>query len=236
MQREVIILAGGFGKRLFDVVSDVPKCLAPINGTPFLDYLIKYLQKYGISRLILSLGYKSDFIISYINEFHSDLDVTFVIEDSPLGTGGAIKASLKEVKAKNVLVVNGDTFFNINLNAFYNAALTNQYAFTMALQRMERNYRYGFVELDEKNEIISFCEKQESNNVLINTGFYIINKEQLDFGANNDIFSLEKDFFESDLRKIKLYGIEFNDEFIDIGVPYDFNKAQTFFKQLNINN
>ena len=236
MQREVIILAGGFGKRLFDVVSDVPKCLAPINGTPFLDYLIKYLQKFGICRLILSLGYKSDFIISYINEFHSDLDVTFVIEDSPLGTGGAIKASLKEVKAKNVLVVNGDTFFNINLNAFYNAALTNQYAFTMALQRMERNYRYGFVELDEKNEIISFCEKQESNNVLINTGFYIINKEQLDFGANNDIFSLEKDFFESDLRKIKLYGIEFNDEFIDIGVPYDFNKAQTFFKQLNINN
>ena len=236
MQKEVIILAGGFGKRLLDVVSDVPKCLAPINGTPFLDYLIKYLQKFGISRLILSLGYKSDFIISYINEFHPDIDVTFVIEDSPLGTGGAIKASLKEVKAKNVLVVNGDTFFNINLNAFYNASLTNQYAFTMALQRMERNYRYGFVELDEKNEIISFCEKQESNNVLINTGFYIINKEQVNFDANKDIFSLEKDFFESDLRKIKLYGIEFNDEFIDIGVPYDFNKAQTFFKQLNINN
>ena len=236
MQKEVIILAGGFGKRLLDVVSDVPKCLAPINGTPFLDYLIKYLQKYGISRLILSLGYKSDFIISYINEFHPDIDVTFVIEDSPLGTGGALKASLKEVKAKNVLVVNGDTFFNINLNAFYNTALTNQYAFTIALQRIERNYRYGFVELDEKNEIIRFCEKQESNNVFINTGFYIINKEQVDFDANKDIFSLEKDFFESDLRKIKLHGIEFNKEFIDIGIPDDFNRAQTLFKQLNINN
>jgi D-glycero-alpha-D-manno-heptose 1-phosphate guanylyltransferase len=236
MQREVIILAGGFGKRLLDVVSVVPKCLAPINGTPFLDYLIKYLKKYGISRFILSLGYKSDLIISYINEFHPDIDVTFVIEDSPLGTGGAIKASVKEVKVKNVLVVNGDTFFNINLNDFYNAALTNQYPFTIALQKIEKNYRYGFVELDEKNEIIRFCEKQESNNVFINTGFYIINKEQVNFDTNNDIFSLEKDFFESDLRKIKLYGMEFNNEFIDIGIPKDFNRAQTLFKQLNINN
>ena len=233
MQREVIILAGGFGKRLLDVVSDVPKCLAPINGTPFLDYLIKYLQKYGISRLILSLGYKSDFVISYINEFHPHIDVTFVIEDSPLGTGGAIKASLKEVKTKNVLVVNGDTFFNINLNSFYNEALSSQYPFAIALQRIEKNYRYGFVELNEKNEIIRFCEKQESNNVFINTGFYIINKEQVNFDTNKDVFSLEKDFFESDLRETKLYGIEFNNEFIDIGIPKDFNRAQTLFQQLN---
>ena len=236
MQREVIILAGGFGKRLLDVVSDVPKCLAPIDGVPFLDYLIKYLQRYEISRFILSLGYKSDFVISYIKKFHPYIDVTFVIEDSPLGTGGAIKASLKEVRAKNVLVVNGDTFFNINLNSFYNEALTNQYPFSLALQRIEKNYRYGFVELDEKNEIIRFCEKQESNNVLINTGFYIINKDEVYFDTNKDVFSLENDFFESDLRKIRLYGIEFNNEFIDIGIPKDFIRAQTLFKNLIINN
>ena len=231
MQREVIILAGGFGKRLLDVVSDVPKCLALINGTPFLDYLIKYLQKYGVSRIILSLGYKSDFIMSYIKEFHPNIDVTFVIEDSPLGTGGAIKASLKEVSTRNVLVVNGDTYFNINLNAFYKAALVNQYPFTLALQKIEKNYRYGFVELDDKNEIIRFCEKQETNNVLINTGFYLIDKEQVNFDVYNEVFSLENDFFESNLRKIKLYGIEFDNEFIDIGIPKDFYRAQTFFKQ-----
>jgi len=234
MQREVIVLAGGFGKRLLDVVADVPKCLAPINGTPFLDYLIKYLQKFGITRIILSLGYKSNFITSYIKEFYPNIDVIFVIEDSPLGTGGAIKASLKEARTKNVLVVNGDTFFNINLNDFFNAALTNQYPFAIALQKIDKNYRYGFVELDDKNEIFRFCEKQESHNVLINTGFYIINRDQVNFDSNEDVFSLEKDFFESDLRKIKLYGIEFNNEFIDIGIPDDFNRAQIFFKHLKL--
>jgi D-glycero-alpha-D-manno-heptose 1-phosphate guanylyltransferase len=233
MEREVIVLAGGFGKRLLEVVPDLPKCLAPINGIPFLDYLFKYLQKYGVGRFILSLGYKSDYIISYVNEFYSNMDVTFVIEDSPLGTGGAIKAALKEAKNRDVLVVNGDTFFNINLNVFYSEALSSQYPFAIALQRIEKNYRYGFVELDEKNEIIRFCEKHESNNVFINTGFYIINKEQVNFDTNKDVFSLEKDFFESDLRETKLYGIEFNNEFIDIGIPKDFNRAQTLFQQLN---
>ena len=234
--KEVIILAGGFGTRLREVVGDLPKSLAPINDKPFLYYLISYLQKYGVNRFIFSLGYKHDLIVTYIREFHSEIEAIFVVEDSPLGTGGAIKEALKISKSANILVVNGDTYFDFNLNDFYEKAILGQFPFTIALLKIENNYRYGFVELDEKNEIIRFCEKQESNNVFINTGFYIINKEQLDFGANNDIFSLEKDFFESDLRKIKLYGIEFNDEFIDIGVPYDFNKAQTFFKQLNINN
>lgn len=235
LKREVIILAGGFGTRLREIVADLPKCLAPINDKPFLSYLIRYLQGYGVNRFIMSLGYKSDMVISYIQKNHSEINVVFVVEDTPLGTGGAIKAALIEAKLNNVLVVNGDTFFNINLNDFYRIASNHQYSFSIALKRIEKNFRYGFVELNQKSEIIGFYEKKESNHILINTGFYLIDKTKLNFENNEQKFSLEKDFFESATRRDRIYGIEFDSEFIDIGIPEDFIKAQTFFKQLNIN-
>lgn len=234
MQKEVIILAGGLGTRLRDVVPDVPKCMAPINNKPFLYYLIRYLESQGVNRFILSLGYKSENVISYIKKFHSGIDIVFVVESTPLGTGGAIKAALKEAKSDFTLIVNGDTFFNIKLDDFYLKAKLYKSSFSIALISVEKNYRYGYVEINESNEIIQFCEKTETYNVLVNSGFYIINREKINFDTYSDVFSLEKDYFESGSRNVKIYGVEFKNDFIDIGIPDDFYKAQSLFNQLKL--
>ena len=112
---EAIILAGGLGTRLRSVVPDLPKCMAPINGIPFISYLIDHLNKEGITNFVFSLGYKSEAFISLIEEKLPMKNFTVVIEDEPLGTGGAIKLACEKVKNENVIALNGDSLFKVNL-------------------------------------------------------------------------------------------------------------------------
>jgi D-glycero-alpha-D-manno-heptose 1-phosphate guanylyltransferase len=120
MITEAIILAGGLGTRLRTVVADVPKCMAPVAGKPFLHYVIQYLQQQGITKFIFSLGYKHELIEAYLQEKHPTLLATFAVEKEPLGTGGAIKLACSFATQKNVLVVNGDTFFEVDVKDMFN--------------------------------------------------------------------------------------------------------------------
>ena len=115
-----IILAGGFGTRLKKVVSDVPKPMAKINKEPFLSLLIKYLKKQNIKKVILSVGYKKERIINFYKNNFEGVEILYSIEETPLKTGGAIKKALNYVKEKEVFVLNGDTFFDIDLNDMKN--------------------------------------------------------------------------------------------------------------------
>lgn len=234
INKEVIILAGGFGTRLRSVVSDVPKTLAIVIDKPFLEYLIIFLKSNGVERFIFSLGYKSEYIINYITRKHPSLDVVFSLEESPLGTGGAIKAALKLSKNDFVLVVNGDTFFNFDLDNFYNKSIEFKYPFTMALLEIKENERYGSVEINEQMNVLKFVEKKKASNVLINTGFYIIDKTKISFSDLPNVFSLEKDFFENESIRDLLFASVEQGDFIDIGIPDDFKLAQTFFNTLKI--
>ena len=112
---EAIVLAGGFGTRLKEVVSDVPKPMAPVNGKPFLEYLIKDLGEKGIRHIILAVGYKKKIIKEYFKNRYESIEITYSEELTPLGTGGAIKKALKLAKEEDVFIVNGDTFFDIDL-------------------------------------------------------------------------------------------------------------------------
>lgn len=232
LNKEVIILAGGFGTRLKEVINNVPKCLAPINEKPFLFYQLEFLKKQGVRRFIFSLGYKSQMVVDYIEACHSDIEVLFSIESDPLGTGGAIKKALQLAKSEYILIVNGDTFFNINLDKFFNNAIESKNPFTIALLKIKQNERYGYVDVDEKFKIIKFHEKKKSKDVLVNSGFYIINKSKLNFSNYKESFSLEKDFFEKVTNEDCLFSILENENFIDIGIPEDYILAQTFFKSL----
>ena len=113
--KEAIILAGGFGTRLKEAVPDLPKCMAPLNGRPFLFYVINYLRSQGIERFIFSLGYKHEVIEAYLNAEFSTLDFQCSIEKESLGTGGAIFAACYKASEKTVFVVNGDTLFKVNV-------------------------------------------------------------------------------------------------------------------------
>lgn len=224
---ECIVLAGGLGTRLRSVVADVPKCMAPINDKPFLAYIIKYLQSQGIERFIFSLGYKHQVVTNYIGLHYPKLQAKFVIEDEPLGTGGAIKWSCEKATTENVIIANGDTMFKANLMELSAMHLQQKADCTLALKPMQNFERYGVVELDESRAIKSFKEKQFYKEGLINGGLYALNVTTFMNEALPPKFSFEKDYLESLYKHRKMLGLVVDNYFIDIGIPEDFARAQT---------
>jgi D-glycero-alpha-D-manno-heptose 1-phosphate guanylyltransferase len=224
---ECVVLAGGLGSRLRDVINDVPKVLAPINGKPFLFYLLKYLERQNASRVILALGYRSEQVEIWLKENEFKFEITLSIEEEPLGTGGALIKAIKLCHEDNIVFLNGDTYFDIDLKKLYLKSVeTIGCRVSLAILRVEEPHRYGTVICDSICRIIEFKEKSIVKEGLINGGVGVINRE---FFLNNmplKKFSLEKDFFEKFVSKGGIFGIEFNSYFIDIGVPNDYEKAQ----------
>ena len=233
MLQTAIILAGGFGTRLQTLVSDVPKPLAPINGHPFLSYQMNYLKHFGIKKIILSVGYLSEKIIEFYGSEFDGLQINYVVENEPLGTGGGIRLGLEQCEDEYALVLNGDSFFDVDISEFFRLHVNELSQFSLALRKVENASRYGAIETDTNNRIISFKEKaDEKKSGYINGGVYILNKKMyLDTNPLSTNFSIEKDFFEKQHGKIIIKGFEFTGYFIDIGVPEDYKQAQNDFKE-----
>ncbi|MCW3073650.1 MAG: histidinol phosphate phosphatase [Flaviaesturariibacter sp.] len=223
---EAIILAGGLGTRLREAVPNLPKCMAPVAGRPFISYVIDALRMQGIQRFIFSLGYKSEAIESYLSIEYPTLDYVSVIEEEPLGTGGGIQLCLKEVRGENVLIANGDTLFKINLQEMETLHMQSGSTCTLALKPMQNFDRYGVVSLSESGKVNGFQEKQFYAEGMINGGIYLLNKENFLRHGFPEKFSFEKEFLELSAGKGTLSGSVQNGYFIDIGIPEDFNKAQ----------
>jgi len=229
--KEAIILAGGFGTRLKSAVPDLPKCMAPVNGRPFLFYVINHLRSQGIEKFIFSLGYKHEVIEEYLNVQFPTLNFQCLIEKEPLGTGGAILASCYKVSEQTVLVLNGDTLFKIDLRKAMADHLKFQSHCTLLLKPMENFERYGVVELQEDSSIKNFKEKQFYNTGLINGGVYILNAEQFILEEMPEKFSFEKDWLEKYFNTRRIFGSVQDEYFIDIGIPEDYYRAQEDLKQ-----
>ena len=228
--KEAIILAGGLGTRLKSVISDLPKCMAPVSGKPFLHWVISYFQKQGVEKFIFSLGYKHEIIEEYLNkEFtirQSPVAIQLSIEETPLGTGGAIKLACEKATEQNVTIINGDTFFKINLQQLSSFHQEDKADCTLCLKPMQNFDRYGAVELNENNSIKKFSEKKFYESGLINGGVYALNvKDFLDKNLSEK-FSLEKDYLEKFYTTGKLMGLIQDEYFIDIGIPEDYERAQ----------
>lgn len=228
---EAIILAGGLGTRLRSVVADLPKCMAPVNGVPFLTYIIDDLKQQGVTRFIFSLGYKSESIIAFTEANYKDLDKVYVIEKEPLGTGGAIKEACEAVQQENVLVLNGDTLFAVDLQELADIHIKQHAECTLALKPMTDFSRYGSVETNTNAMVTAFHEKQFCKKGMINGGIYALQAKKFLQYNWPSVFSFEKEYLEKNINTHKLYGIAFDDYFIDIGIPEDYEKAQ---KELSI--
>lgn len=231
-----IVLAGGFGTRLKHVVSDVPKPMAPINDIPFLSILLKQLAQKSLKQVVLATGYKHEVIESYFGDNFEGLSIYYSIEKSPLGTGGAIAKALQFILSKNlstqndILILNGDSYFDLDLTAFEKLHKQKNADISIALKHMEDFDRYGVVEIKESGEIQQFKEKQPTQKGLINTGSYLINistKETLD--VFKPPFSFEQKILENTALSLKLFGFNQSGYFIDIGIPQDYKLAQTYF-------
>jgi len=230
--KEAIILAGGMGTRLRSVVTEVPKPMAPINGRPFLEYLLNHLIGNGIRRIIFSVGFKSEIIADHFGDCYKDCDLTYVYEEEPLGTGGAIKKAMESVERDHVLVTNGDSLFLTDVQEQYAFHQSKDADTTLALKPMKDFDRYGSVIVDTNNEITDFKEKALVAEGLINGGVYIFNVQSFLKHDFPNKFSIESGYFEGKREASKFVGYESDAYFLDIGIPSDFAKAQEEFRDL----
>lgn len=227
---EAIILAGGLGTRLQQTVPHLPKCMAPINGKPFLSFVIHHLQNQGIEKFIFSLGYKHEYITQFIHENLAENSFEIVIENEPLGTGGAIQFACTKASTDNVLITNGDTLYKINYRAFHEFHLQTHATCSICLKPMQNFSRYGAVTINQQNEVIAFHEKNFTPQGYINGGVYMLHVPKFLQLSFPEKFSFEKEFLEKQTNNHELFGFVQDDYFIDIGIPEDYAKAQIELK------
>ncbi|MDI9364560.1 MAG: nucleotidyltransferase family protein [Flavobacterium sp.] len=226
---QAIILAGGLGTRLRSVINQQPKVLAPVAGKPFLYWLITYLQKQGVNNFVFSLGYLHEQVELFLMDEFPALNYQVVIEDEPLGTGGAIKLCLNFCNEEDIILANGDTFFELDIDAFYRNFIETSSNCSIALTPMQHFDRYGSVTITNENIITEFNEKRYCETGLINTGLVLFKKSVFEAKTSSvgNKFSFEKDFIEPNISNLKVTGFITGGYFIDIGIPEDYQKAQT---------
>ena len=239
---EAILLCGGLGTRLRSVVSDRPKPMADIAGKPFLHYLVKMLSESGVRHLIFALGYMGEQIEAYFQSGEEyGLSISYSYEDSPLGTGGAIRNALSYVSGENVLVLNADTYFHTDYESLLREQLKNKTAMTIASRKIEDISRYGAILKDESGRILRWNEKMSSDRAEapcpgeINGGIYVMQKsliEKIPEGKQ----SLENDCIPAWLEDgLYLQAVPSDGYFMDIGIPEDYAQFRKDIESGTIN-
>lgn len=228
MTDEAIILAGGLGTRLKSVISDIPKPMAPIKGKPFLEYLLSYLVQFKIKKIVLSVGYKHQHISSHFGKNYKGIRLLYAVEDKPLGTGGGIINALDHINNDNFFLLNGDTYFEVDLKKLYHLHKKEKAVITLSLLPLEKFSRYGSVML-QGTKITEFMPKKYTLKGLINGGVYVVNRSVFQEYSADKKFSFETDLLQVKCNKLNFHGYISKAPFIDIGIPEDYKKALEYF-------
>jgi len=233
LPHEMIILAGGFGTRLQQIVRDVPKPMALVCGRPFLSHVIDYWTTHGVDRFVLSTGYLANIIQDYFGQTYRGATIEYVCEPAPLGTGGALRMVLNTIQfcKKNALMVNGDTWFPADIEKLCTDAEIQQLPLTLTLTLIENNNRYGGVDVCTDGRIRTFGMETQ-NQSLINAGCYLFDVNRISQALQSlpQVFSLEKDFLTSFAASRQVGSSQQSKPFLDIGIPEDYLKAENYFK------
>ena len=228
-----LLLVGGLGTRLKSVVSTAPKPLAPVGESPFVELLIEQLRSQGFRKIVMCTGHLADQIKDYFGDgARWDVSIEYSTEEQPLGTAGAVKLAEKYVKhSADFLVMNGDSFLEMDFGKFLQFHRQRGGIMTMAVRSVLDSARYGTVEMGADGLVVGFAEKTEVRRAgLINGGVYLFRRavlEQIPAGAG----SLEKSVF-GQLLPQGVYALEQHGTFIDIGTPEDYAQAQTLYQRL----
>ena len=229
---KAIVLCGGLGTRLGLLTKDMPKPLLMVAGKPFIAHVLDRLTQAGISGFVLAAGFHWAKLRHFIGEDWNGVPVQYSIESEALGTGGAIKNALSSQNIQDSLIVNGDTLFDIDIPKFVHFAIRTQALACIALRKVEDCTRYGKVTVDAGGRIMSFGEKGHQGAGLINGGVYFLRSTALD-SIPLTTFSFESVFLQNMHSSEPIFGMPFDDYFIDIGIPADLHRAQTELLALN---
>jgi D-glycero-alpha-D-manno-heptose 1-phosphate guanylyltransferase len=235
-RNHLIVLAGGLGTRLSAVVNAVPKPMAPVQGKPFLEFLLNYWINQGVDLITLSVGYKHEKIKNHFGNSFNGIPLEYVVEEVPLGTGGAIKNCLAtaDLRFQNTLIVNGDTWFEVNLGNFIDDLHSSHYPVSMVLKKISNNNRYDGVGIDASGAINKFGIKN-TKETLINGGCYCVDPNFLlnYLKAYPSRFSFEVDVLTNLANENLLYGHIQEGLFCDIGIPEDYQNVGSIIAKQN---
>lgn len=229
----IIILAGGQGSRLRPSLPETPKILAPIGTSCFLMILLEWLESQKAKHVTFSLGYRSEQIISKLTNVKSKFSysIDWVTESTPLGTLGGLSMTLREKNIHEAIVLNGDTFTEINLFQFMRI-MKQKLAFAgIAAKHKENTSRYGRLQLCETGFLSSFDEKNTKNTEpgWINSGIYYLSQEAIQAIKNESKGNIEESFFYHNVDKLVYFKLN-KGIFIDIGTPDSYTKANIVLK------
>lgn len=225
MNLEGIILAGGLGTRLRDTVPGLPKPMAPVAQRPFLAWLLDYLEGQGFDHIVLSIGYLGRNISEYFGNRHGNINLDYVVEASPLGTGGAMLGASEKCRWNPFFVINGDTFLAQDYSAMHAQHTAAKASFTMAIREVEDVSRYGRIVL-KGNKLVSLEEKSAAGPGQVNAGVYLFERSFIADVRLAAPCSLERDIIAPGLLQSNCQAFTSNGYFIDIGVPSDYQRAQ----------
>lgn len=227
---EAIILVGGKGTRLKNVVTDRPKPMAEVAGRPFLERLLLALHSEGIRRVILCTGHMGEMVEAYFGDGGRwDMEMEYSRDPIPLGTAGAARHALSRIQGDRCLVLNGDSFCRFDISRLLATHLKRQAGATLWLVQMDDCRRYGTVILNENDAVSAFVEKESSSRAgLINAGIYLVEREIMAGIPEGRSVSWETEVFPQMIGK-GLYAVEGTGPFLDIGTPESYAMAAEFF-------
>ncbi len=223
---EAIVLAGGFATRLAGRLEGVPKSMAPIAGRPFLEIVLEQLRSAGCTHVVLAVGHLHNVIQSHFGAAFNGVRIDYSIESTPLGTGGAIRQALAQTTEESVLVLNGDTFLQVDYGEMMRFHLSEGATATIAVVQRSDISRYGGVVIEDKR-IVGYEEKGRSGPGWISAGVYVLPRNPIWPPTLGEKFSIEHDFFAPEITRLRPAAYKVDGYFLDIGIPEDLDRAQT---------
>lgn len=216
---DAVILCGGKGTRLQSVLPDSPKPMAPIEDKPFLAHLIQSLTTSGFRHFVLCSGYRSEQIEAYFSDAIARGTVRISREQAPLGTGGALRYAYPLLRGQRCVVLNGDSFCQVDFPQMLRSHIASQSAATIAVVPVDSTSSYGTVHMTPNNTITSFCEKIEGVSGAVNAGIYLLENQVIRNITPDQPVSMEKDIFPHLAQAGQLHGILCHGPLWDIGTP-----------------
>ena len=195
-----------------------------VGGRPFIAHLLDTLCAPEVDGIVLAVGFQWQVIADYVRDSWRGLPVRYSVEETPLGTGGAVRLAMQRNQLEQALVVNGDTLFRIDLGTFLHMPLRDDCDTRVALRHVSDCRRYGRVSIDGLHHITAFGEKNRAGAGLINGGIYLQRSRPL-AAFGEQAFSFEADYLSHANGDGRMVGMPFDSYFIDIGIPEDLQRA-----------